>query len=71
MLEKIPYLIGVGERDMAAGTVAVTHRVEGDQGAFTVEELAKRLDREVREKVLPPVAAMAAVVNDRGAKFSE
>jgi threonyl-tRNA synthetase len=71
MLEKIPYLVVVGERDQAAGTVAVTHRVEGDLGAFTVEELAKRLDKEVREKLLPPVAAMSAGFSDRGAKFAE
>lgn len=71
MLEKIPYLVVVGERDQAAGTVAVTHRGEGDQGAFTVDELAKRLDREVREKQLPQVASMSAGFSDRGAKFSE
>src|SRR5436190_12323371 len=30
LLEKVPYLVVVGERDQAAGTVAVTDRVDGD-----------------------------------------
>jgi threonyl-tRNA synthetase len=49
-LEKIPYMLVVGDKEQGAGTVAVRDRVEGDLGAMAVSELADRLDREVKEK---------------------
>ncbi len=51
-LEKIPYMLVVGEKEQAANAVAVRDRVEGDLGAFTVPELVKRLATEVREKTV-------------------
>src|SRR3984957_4017664 len=51
-LEKIPYMLVVGEKEQTAGTVAVRSRSEGDQGAVSVAELTERLGREVREKNL-------------------
>jgi threonyl-tRNA synthetase len=49
-LEKIPYMLVVGEKEAAAGTVAVRDRVDGDQGVMTVPEFLGRLHDEVREK---------------------
>ena len=49
-LEKIPYMLVVGEKEQAAGAVAVRHRSAGDQGAVPVSELIARLEREVKEK---------------------
>ena len=37
-LEKVPYMLVVGDREREAGTVAVRHRVEGDRGPKPVEE---------------------------------
>jgi threonyl-tRNA synthetase len=71
LLEKIPYFLVVGERDQAAGTVAVTDRVDGDVGSFTVDELVRRLEKEVREKAIRQVCASSTTFADRGAKFSE
>ncbi len=51
-LEKIPYMLVVGEKEQTAGTVAVRDRVDGDLGAFSLLELAGRLDQEVRDKRL-------------------
>jgi len=51
-LEKIPYMLVVGDKEQSAGTVAVRSRSEGDQGAVPVAELVERLHREVREKRL-------------------
>src|SRR5262249_17492212 len=53
-LEKVPYMLVVGEKEKAAGTVAVRDRVEGDLGAMPVAELVARLEREVKERRLPP-----------------
>jgi threonyl-tRNA synthetase len=49
-LEKIPYMLVVGDKEQQAGTVAVRHRSEGDKGAVLVADLIDRLEQEVREK---------------------
>src|SRR5262249_9121994 len=51
-LDKIPYMLVIGDKEQTAGTVAVRHRSEGDQGALPVAELIARLEKEVREKRL-------------------
>jgi threonyl-tRNA synthetase len=54
-LEKIPYMLVIGEKEQTAGSVAVRARAEGDLGAVPVAEFVARLEREVREKRLPSV----------------
>ena len=49
-LEKIPYMLVVGDRDMEAGTVSVRHRAEGDLGAMSLDEFAAKLRQEVDSK---------------------
>jgi threonyl-tRNA synthetase len=71
LLEKIPYLVVVGERDQAAGTVAVTDRVDGDLGGMTVAELAARLDQEIRDKRIRQVSTGTMGLSDTGAKFAD
>ena len=51
-LEKIPYMLVVGDKEQTAGTVAVRSRSEGDLGAVPVQEFLARLDREVKAKAL-------------------
>ena len=58
-LEKIPYMLVVGEKEQAAGTVAVRDRVEGDQGAMSVEALLAKLGDEVRRRVVRQGAVAA------------
>ena len=41
-LQKIPYMLVVGEREAAAGTVAVRHRKRGNEGAIPVDEFIDR-----------------------------
>jgi threonyl-tRNA synthetase len=45
-LEKIPYMLVVGEKEQAAGTVAVRDRFEGDLGPMAVADLAGRMAQE-------------------------
>ena len=40
-LRKVPYMLVVGEKEMAAQTVAVRKQGEGDQGSKTVEEFVR------------------------------
>ncbi len=46
-LDKIPYMLVVGDRDMEAGTVSVRHRAEGDLGAMSLEDFAAMLHQVV------------------------
>ena len=49
-LEKIPYMLVVGDKDIEAGTVAVRSRKNGDEGASTIDEFIERIQKEVAEK---------------------
>jgi threonyl-tRNA synthetase len=70
-LDKIPYMLVVGEKEQAAGTVAVRDRVDGDLGALALAELIKRLSEEVREKRIRQVVTGSAGLSDTGAKFGD
>jgi threonyl-tRNA synthetase len=54
-LEKVPYMLVIGEKEQTAGAVAVRSRGEGDLGALPLAEFAARLGREVAEKRLSGV----------------
>ncbi len=49
-LEKIPYMLVVGDRDMEAGTVSPRHRSEGDLGAMSLEDFTAMLRKDVDGK---------------------
>jgi threonyl-tRNA synthetase len=69
--EKVPYMLVVGEKEQAAGTVAVRDRVDGDLGALPLEELLSRLEEEVRERRIRQVSTASAGLSDTGAKYAE
>ncbi len=49
-LEKIPYMLVVGDRDVENGTVSVRHRSGEDLGAMTLDRFLELLGREVDAK---------------------
>ncbi|WP_027086431.1 threonine--tRNA ligase [Cohnella panacarvi] len=49
-LEKVPYMLIVGEQERSGGTVSVRRRGEGDLGAVDTAALAERIAHEIREK---------------------
>ena len=51
-MEKVPYMIIVGDKDVVAGTVSVRSRKNGDEGATTVDEFVARIEKEIAEKSL-------------------
>jgi threonyl-tRNA synthetase len=53
-LEKIPYMLVVGDKEQSAGTVALRERASGDLGAMPVGEVISKLEAEARERRLPP-----------------
>jgi threonyl-tRNA synthetase len=70
-LEKIPYMLVVGEKEQAAGTVAVRDRVDGDLGAMATAELVKRLSAEVQERRIRQVSTATAGLTDSGEKYGD
>jgi threonyl-tRNA synthetase len=51
-LDKVPYMLIIGEKEQTAAAVAVRARAEGDLGAIPVADFVARLEKEVREKRL-------------------
>ena len=49
-LEKVPYMLVVGDRDMENGTVSPRHRADGDLGAMSFDEFAALLTDVVESK---------------------
>ena len=49
-LEKVPYMLVVGDRDMENGTVSPRHRAEGDLGAMSFEDFTALLKDVVDSK---------------------
>ncbi|MBE3588379.1 MAG: threonine--tRNA ligase [Thermoanaerobacteraceae bacterium] len=50
--QKIPYMLVVGDREAAEGTVAVRHRSRGDEGARPLDGFISRLEEEIRTKAI-------------------
>ena len=53
-LQKVPYMLVVGDREADEGTVAVRSRTGGDLGATTVEAFLDRARDEIRRRGLEP-----------------
>jgi threonyl-tRNA synthetase len=59
-LKLIPYMFVVGEKDMAAGTVSVRDRIDGDLGAMPIEAAVDKLREEVRAKTIRQQAKLVS-----------
>jgi threonyl-tRNA synthetase len=46
-LQKIPYMLVIGEQEAAAKKVAVRHRTAGDQGTLDLDEFIQRAEQEI------------------------
>ncbi len=51
-LQKIPYMLIVGEKEAESNTVSVRHRKEGDLGAMSVEEFLSKALMQVATKAI-------------------
>ena len=51
-LQKIPYLIILGDKEVEAGTIAVRHRKQGDLGAMPLDEFSSKIKKEIDDKAL-------------------
>ena len=51
-LEKVPYMIIVGDKDIEAGTISVRHRKDGDLGAMKLDEFLALALEEIDTKAI-------------------
>ena len=68
-LEKIPYMLVVGEKDAANGTVSVRDRVDGELGALPFDDMVARFRAEIAEKRIRSVSTATANLEGGQAKF--
>jgi len=50
-LQKIPYLLVVGDKEITADSVAVRERGKGDLGAMKLKEFIEKISKEIKEKI--------------------
>ena len=51
-LEKIPYMVIIGDKDKENGVISVRSRKEGDLGAMTFEEFLARINNDLKTKAI-------------------
>ena len=49
-MQKIPYMLVLGDKEAEAGTVAVRKRTGGDEGAMSADEFIERALKEIKER---------------------
>ncbi len=49
-LQKIPYMLIVGKKELSERTISVRSKSSGDEGSVSIEDFIRRLGDEVREK---------------------
>jgi threonyl-tRNA synthetase len=67
-LEKVPYMLIVGEKEQAAGQIALRDRIDGDLGGFAIDDAVSRLTAEVRERRVRQIERGSAGLTETGAK---
>ncbi len=51
-LEKVPYMIVIGDKDIENNTVSVRDRKEGDLGSMSIDAFIEKITKEVAEKTI-------------------
>ena len=51
-LEKVPYMVLVGDKDIENGVISIRDRRDGDIGSMKVEEFIKKITEEVANKTI-------------------
>ena len=64
-LEKIPYVLVLGQKEAEAQSVSVRSRAKGDEGILKVEDVIARFKQEVATRALPEKKVMAAPANQQ------
>jgi threonyl-tRNA synthetase len=65
-LDKVPYMLVLGEKEQQAGVVAVRHRTEGDKGQMAVDAFVVKIKAEIANKALSAPASPAPAPMGQG-----
>ncbi len=68
-LQKVPYMLVVGDREAQDGTVSVRNRKHADQGAQKVDEFVARIQHLIDTKARTRSAASGPVPQPRNTKL--
>ena len=63
-LEKVPYMLVIGEKDQAAQTVSLRDRIDKDQGALSVAETIARMQTEIAQRTVRQTFGGSAGLGD-------
>ncbi len=50
-LRKVPYMLVLGEKEVADGTVAVRKQGDGDKGTMSIEDFAAMINKEIEDRL--------------------
>ena len=50
-MEKVPYMIIIGEKEAAGSVLSIRSKAQGDMGIMTSEEFIQMINKEIKEKV--------------------
>ena len=51
-LQKVPYMLILGEKEVEANAVGVRKRKEGDIGQMSIEDFVSMISKEIEEKTI-------------------
>ena len=51
-LQKIPYMVVIGDKDIENNTVSIRHRKDGDMGSMSLEDFIKLTKEEIDTKAI-------------------
>ncbi|MEF9934176.1 threonine--tRNA ligase [Clostridium sp.] len=51
-LQKVPYMIILGDKEVESGNISVRSRVQGDMGSSTVEDFIAQINTEIKQRVI-------------------
>ena len=49
-MQKIPYMLVIGEKEIESNTVSVRSREDGDIGVFDVNDFIEKIKKEIYDK---------------------
>lgn len=64
-LEKVPYMIVIGQREAEEGKISVRHRDLGDLGVFDTQDFIDRLKEEIKNRLISPQFEIANTEGNR------
>jgi threonyl-tRNA synthetase len=50
-MQKVPYMLVVGDKEIENNAVAVRDRKEGDRGSMSLDEFISNIQKEIKEKI--------------------